>query len=456
MPRPLIPTSASQVSVATVFLTGLVQCLSVSCGSPDSRESTAEIEANVPTTAAPATSDSIADGWPGWGGPSRDFSVASATGAWTWGEAGPSELWRHPLGPGEAAVVAAGDVLYTSFRDGDDEVVRAFDAASGERLWDHRTHTPLWNGFFNDQGVGPYATPALVRDRLLTVNVTGTLISLDTNTGELAWSANVWSKWRRDPSKSGPAVVGYTPSPLIVGDLVIVVGGGPGRAVQAYDWRSGDLSWSAGNFDPAYAAPRLLRQGGRDHLVVLAADGVHGLDPRDGTELWSHPHETSYRVNAMMPVFDGQTLILSSAYDTGSRGLEVIPMDAGFEATEAWTNRRIQVHHSSAVITKDLFVGSSGDFGPAFLFAVDPTTGETLWRERGFAKANLVAVGDQVLLLDEDGELALFATTKNGPEILGRKELFRSRSWAPPSVVGNTVFARDSQDIVALRFEAAG
>jgi outer membrane protein assembly factor BamB len=397
-----------------------------------------------------------ANDWPQWGGPSRDFRIERAPGAapLSWPEGGPRELWRVPLGAGESTIVSDGERLFTAYLDGADEMLVAIDPASGRRLWQHRQPVNLWPDFWADQGRGPYVTPALVRDPLITVTIDGTVLCLSKARGEVLWTASAWSAWHKDPSKSGPAVVGYTPSPLVVGDLVIVVGGGRGRAVQAYRWADGSLEWSSQDSDPAYASPRLIDVHGATHLVVFAADGITGLDPRDGSRLWHHPHVTDYRVNASMPLWTKDVLFLSSAYGAGSRGLHIVKTGDGFQVEELWHNPRIQVHHSSVVEIGGIVVGSSGDFGPAFVFGVDPRTGEQLFFERGFAKANVVASGERAVLLDESGELALIEVGRRGFEVLGRREIFETRSWAAPTLLGSALYARDGREMVALDFAA--
>ena len=83
--------------------------------------------------------------WPQWGGPARNFHVESASIAQSWPEAGPRQLWRHPLGEGYSSILVDGDTLVTMYRRDDDEVVVALDAATGTRRWTHAYRAPLLN-----------------------------------------------------------------------------------------------------------------------------------------------------------------------------------------------------------------------------------------------------------------------------------------------------------------------
>jgi hypothetical protein len=107
--------------------------------------------------------------------------------------------------------------------------------------------------------------------------------------------------------------------------------------------------------------------------------------------------------------------------------------------------------HQTAAVFGDLIYGSSGDFGPAFLAAMNLRTGELAFRQRGFAKANLMRVGDHVLILDEDGKLALGKPKSDGIEILAEAEVLEGTSWTVPTLVGTTLFVRNHREIVALQ-----
>ena len=67
-----------------------------------------------------------------------------------------------------------------------------------------------------------------------------------------------------------------------------------------------------------------------------------------------------------------------------------------------------------------------------------------------FAKANLLLVGGRLLVLDEDGVLALIEVDREGLEVLGEAQVFDGRAWTAPTLLGTRVFARDRKKIVAL------
>ena len=75
--------------------------------------------------------------WLQWGGPNRNFKVDSAQLNTAWAEEGPEQLWKRQIGEGYSAICADQDTLYTMFRRGDEDVVTALSADSGETLWEY-------------------------------------------------------------------------------------------------------------------------------------------------------------------------------------------------------------------------------------------------------------------------------------------------------------------------------
>jgi outer membrane protein assembly factor BamB len=109
------------------------------------------------------------------------------------------------------------------------------------------------------------------------------------------------------------------------------------------------------------------------------------------------------------------------------------------------------VHFGGAIRVGNLVIGSSGDFGPAFLVALNAETGEEVWRERTFARAQLVNAGGTLVIVDEDGEIALASVSEAGLRVHARKELLASNAWTPPTVVNGKLYVRDRKEVIALQ-----
>jgi hypothetical protein len=110
----------------------------------------------------------------------------------------------------------------------------------------------------------------------------------------------------------------------------------------------------------------------------------------------------------------------------------------------------------SAIRIGDFVYGTTGDFGPAFLTALNIKTGESAWQVRGFQRASLLYADGKVILMNEDGDLALARVSPAGAEILSRAKIFDTVTWTAPTLAGTTLYARDREKIVALDLGADG
>jgi outer membrane protein assembly factor BamB len=388
--------------------------------------------------------------WPQWGGPARDFHIGTASIAKNWPQAGPKQLWRQPLGEGYSSVLVDGDTLVTMYRRGDDEVVVALDARTGARRWEHAYGAPLLhNGVFdvwlNSAGPGPYSTPLIVDGTVFSVGVNGHLRALDVRSGTLRWSQNLVERFKLSDFN------GFASSPLAYGTTVIVPLGSSAQGVVAFERNSGSLSWQSDPLPLGPGSPVLFNLDGEDELVVWGQQEFAGFNPNNGRLLWRHPHPTEIGLNISTPVHGpGNRLFVSSAYGGGSRMITLSKTDGRVTPREIWSNSRMRLHFGTALWMDGLIVGTSGDFGPAFMVAVDPETGAELWRERSFARAQMVDVNGMLVIVDEDGAIALASVSRQGLRVHARAELLTANAWTPPTVVGSTVYVRDRKDIMAL------
>lgn len=399
---------------------------------------------------APMSGQQPAADWSQLGGPTRDFQVQSAPLASSWPEDGPPTLWTRPLGEGYSSIVVDGDLLVTMYREDDDEVIVGLDAGSGTTRWRHAYPAPLaHNGYvdvwLNAAGPGPYSTPLLAFDGVFALGVDGALHALEAETGRVRWAINLVERFELAEYNA------FASSPLAFGDTVIVPLGGSPHGVVALDPATGADVWRSEAFPVAPGSPVLIRVEGQEQLVVVGQQELVGLDPLDGRLLWRHPHENELGLNVSMPVWGRDTrLFMSSAYGGGSRMLTLSLIDGRTTPEEIWSTNRMRVHFSNALRVGGLVLGSSGDFGPAFLTALDAETGEERWRDRSFARAHLLYADGKVIIADEDGELALASVTDAGLEVHARHAVLTENAWTAPTLVGRTLYVRDRRDIRAL------
>lgn len=99
----------------------------------------------------------------------------------------------------------------------------------------------------------------------------------------------------------------------------------------------------------------------------------------------------------------------------------------------------------------------SCDFGAAPLAAIDVATGEIAWRDRSLARSTLIGIGDRLILLDEDGTLALATPGDTGLTVHAKATVLESQTWTAPTLSGTALYVRNRRDILALELgDAAG
>jgi outer membrane protein assembly factor BamB len=402
--------------------------------------------------------------WPQWGGPNRNFIVEAKGLADKWPEAGPRVIWSRPLGTGHSAIVADEGRLFTMYRKGNgrgssgravgpwdaEEAVVSLDAKTGETIWEFKYPSRIEDFSF---GAGPHSTPLIVGDRLFTIGTNKQLHAFEKRTGKVIWSHDLIAEFNSPPLLIRPVVkTGYGCSPIAFRDTIICSVGGPGQSVMAFRQSDGGVVWKSGDFLTSEAPPILIEFAGRPQVVFLAGGTITGLDPANGKVLWSHPHDPGNDLNCGTPLWNGvDILFVSSAYKAGSRAIRLRQDGDATLAEELWFTNRTRFMFLNALRLGGYVYGTSGDFGPAFLTALELETGKQAWQHRGFGRASLIYADGKAIIMDEDGDLALATLTPEGVTILSEaKKVFDTVSWTVPTLVGTTLYARDREKIVAL------
>lgn len=397
------------------------------------------------------------DAWTQWGGPDRDFTCADEGLAAAWPESGPRVIWSRELGAESTPINAHSSILYedgrlyTMYRDGEKDVIAALDAKTGKTIWKHAYAAP-WDG--TDFGKGPHATPLIVGDRLFTVGASGIFHCVNKADGAVQWSKDLQKDF-------GISLMnfGYSPSPIAWKDNVIISVGGGEYGLVSLKQSDGELVWKGEKLPPSQVSP--IIETIHDTPQVIAANGKEriGVNPDTGATLWKMTvsNDKSGSIMATPLFVEPDKIFCTAAYGAGSRLIQINRTDDGFDAEELWFDKRMKVQHATVVqLNDDLVFGCSGDFGPCFLMAVRLDDGKVLWRERGFTKANVVKAGDKLILLDEEGKLALATADAEGIKIHSQVKMMEERAWTCPTLIGTTLYLRDYKTIKALDLSKAG
>jgi outer membrane protein assembly factor BamB len=383
--------------------------------------------------------------WSQWGGPTRNFVSNSKGLAASWPEKGPRQLWSRPLGQGHSSILASGNTLYTMYSQGEQEVVIALAADTGKTIWEHKYDAPT-AGMNYKEGLGPHSTPLLAGDRLFTVGAIGKFYALDKKTGKVLWFHDLWKEYNGTKMDRG-----YSCSPLLYKNTIILTLGGQGQTLIAFNPNDGTVAWKSQSLDMSPASPIIINVDGQDQLVAFMGKQIVGVNPNNGELLWTHPHVTDWGLNISTPVWGNDNLLfLSSAYSGGSRVLKLAQTGGKTTVTELWFNNRLRVHHGTAIRIGDYVYASSGDFGPAFFAAVNVKTGEIAFQDRSFPKTSFLYADGKLIMLDEDGNLVLATVSPTGLKVISKVSLMKNLAWTVPTLVGTKLYLRDRQTMMAV------
>jgi outer membrane protein assembly factor BamB len=289
--------------------------------------------------------------------------------------------------------------------------------------------------------------PQIVGDLVFTAGVTGKVHALKAATGERVWMHDLYTEF--GGTRLG---FGYSSHPLPYRDKLIVAAGGKGKAVVAINQRSGRVLWSGLSYQNSYNAPLLVNAAGRDQVIVLGAQMVLGVDPRDGVMLWWLPLGTDAgQAFGATPLWDAanQIIIFSGAV-FGATALRLVADGSERRAETLWHNARLASNFGNLILAGETMYLSRGA-GPAFLTAVDIKTGAMKWSTREFARATMLRADGKLIILDEEGWLALAQPNSDGSlTIRSKVRMLSPNSWTVPTLAGRTLYLRDRKVIIAL------
>jgi outer membrane protein assembly factor BamB len=376
--------------------------------------------------------------WPGFRGPERDGRRTGLRIATDWEKSPPKELWKHEVGAGWSSFAVVGNRLFTQMQwDKQNEAVVCYDADTGKQIWVHKTAA-----IFSEKlgGDGPRATPTFSDGKIFALGATGWLDCLDALTGRVLWSHNIVA----DSGAKLP-IWGFCSSPLVVQGVVTVFAGGEGgKSVLGYHADSGKLAWSAGEGKVSYCSMQRAHLGGVEQLLITTENGLAAYQPARGEVLWqfSFPGDVPPRV-VQPAILSDSDVLLGTGADPGTKRLHIDNKDNKWTAQEVWTSRAIKPNYNDLVVHAGHLYGFDADI----LTCVTLDSGQKKWRARGYGNGQVLLLADQglLLVLSEEGEVALVKATPDNHKEIGRFRAFEGKTWNHPAVANGKLFVRNGE-----------
>ena len=267
--------------------------------------------------------------WPSWRGPTSN-GVSTETGlVERWdpkGGSGSNVLWKQEYLAGRSTPIVLGARLYTIVRDQpgtelEGEKVLCADAATGEKLWEHR-----FNVYLSDVPDTRVGWSSVVADpktgRVYAQGVCGYFCCLEGATGAVVWERSLHEEFGLLSTYGG-----RTGFPIVFEDTVItsavVIGWGdspkwgllakPAHRFMGFDKATGELRWLSGTrlipYDTTYSTPALATLAGQRAMVFGSGDGaVWAMQAGTGKTIWKY--QVSRRGLNVSPVIDAEGRVL--------------------------------------------------------------------------------------------------------------------------------------------------
>lgn len=403
-----------------------------------------------------ATSVQAAD-WRQFRGPNDDGSSGDAAINLDWNAKPPATLWTFPLSDGGWSNPSVGDrrvfqVDHVETPAGTDaqgqpeaakseDVVRALDLATGKEIW----HYAYPGGKIDENGSFTGACPALDGGKVYTASRYLVVNCLDAKTGEKIWTRDARTDFAARPAEDKWM---FNAAPFIDENRLVIIPGGPDAAVVALDKNTGATLWQSPGGPAGDPPPILLGTGEAKQYVVFNAEGLFGLDPKDGKRLWLQPWKTAYNQNAASPIVIGKRILISSAHGVGTGLIDVTDN----KPTVVWQNKEVQSRFPSPVIVNGFVYVTSEPEAPGFLVCLDPATGKIQWKQGGFEWGPETAVAGAVLVMDgKSGDIVLVAADPAAYRELGRiRPMEKGTAWNFPIVTDGKMLVRNKKTLYCL------
>ncbi len=383
---------------------------------------------------------------PQWNGINRD-TVSPETGLLKqWPEGGPKLLWKvSGRGENHATVsVAKGRVYGMGLKDGQ-EYVWAVEAATGKEVWT----TPIAKGIQLDAGqggYGPRGTPTIDGSKLYALGVEGTLVCLNVADGKEMWKQNLV----KDYGGKVPTW-GYSESPLVDGEKVIVTPGNGEATLVAFAKSTGSVLWKAKvpEGDPAhYASAVTATIGGVKQYVQFLSGGVVGIRATDGKFLWRYNRPANHVANCASPIVRGDKVFAASAYGTGG-GMALVKKEGEkFDATEVYFTKEMMNHHGGVVLVGNYLYGFNDT--ARGLTCLEFETGKVMWSNKELKKGSVMVADGMIYARSESGPIALVeANPKEYVEHgkFDQPDASDKPKWAHPVIANGHLYISDQGNL---------
>ncbi len=423
-----------------------------------------------------------ADDWPQWLGPNRDGIWRESGLLERFPPGGPPVRWRTAIGAGYSGPVVAGNRVYLTDRlvvpapaepGGSQPVpsrgferVLCFDDADGKLVWEQKYECRYTVSY----PAGPRVAPLVNGDRVFTLGAEGNLLCISAADGKILWSRD----FKKDFHVKAP-MWGFAGHPLLDGNRLICLVGGPGSTWVAFDSNTGKELWRALSAEePGYSSPVIYTVGQSRQLIAWSPESANALEPETGRLFWSIPFKSNTGLSVAMPRLMKDRLFFTSFYN-GSMMVRLNTSEPA-AATTVWrtekASERDTTHLNAIICTpflEDGYIYGVCSYGQ--LRCLNADTGERVWETFKattagepvrWANAFIVKNGNRFFLFNEHGDLIIARLSPRGYDEISRAHLLEPTNkdcgrpvvWSHPAFAHQCVYARNDKELFCASLAA--
>ncbi len=379
--------------------------------------------------------------WPSWRGPKRD-AISGETGLLkSWPDSGPEMAWRvEGLGAAYSSLAISEGAIFTMGQIDGEECLLALDLKDGKLRWKAELET---------QGE-PNCTPTVDGDHVYALGREGLLVCAKRDTGEIVWKVD----YKKQFGGKMMSDWGYSESPLVDGNRLIVTPGGPAAMLAALDKKTGKTVWATRVPDnlaggAAYSSVVISNAARTKQYVQLVGKGVIGVDAKNGALLWAYERIANGTANIPTPIVKDDFVFCSTGYGTGAALLQIGKVGRGLAAKEVYflPADDMQNHHGGMILLGDhIYCGHGHNNG--FPLCLHMKTGKVAWRPgrgAGTGSAAVAYADGHLYFRYESGAVALIEANPKEYKLKGefKPDEHHAPNWPHPVIAGGKLYLRD-------------
>ena len=401
-----------------------------------------------------SVSPQVPHAYPGFLGADRRATVTySFTDPATWSTETPELLWKRNIGAGWSAFSVVGEIAVTLEQKEEQEVLQAYELKTGKPLWSSRWDTMHATSL---GGVGPRSTPTIADGMVFAQGANGRLVAAKLETGETVWEKDLLEVAGVQLGEAEAEVAwGRSSSPLVIDDKLIIPLGGAAPKLTTlicFEAATGKELWRSGSEQVSYASPTLVVLRGVPQIVSVNNDSVSSHRIDDGVVLWetSWPGASNGPANVSQPVaIDSERVLLSKAYGSGAKMLKVNKgADDQWTVETLWENPSVLKTKFTNIVVHEGYAYGLSD---GILECVDMATGDRNWKSKRYRHGQIMLVGDQLLVVAEDGSVALGRANREKFVESYRFQAIEGMTWNNPALVGDLLLVRNGEQAACYR-----